>query len=166
MDENDNRPLFTSSLSSDIHAYDNWPADIMLAQFEAKDKDYGDNAKILYSLTPNQKIIEDCKCYFHSLKLQIFNFMWQFFQIILDLTINNETGQISTVKPLTSLADKKPYVLTIVATDRGTPSFSSSTQVLMHIHEAMSSSDFDDKLLRFIKPSVEFVLQVPEVILY
>lgn len=53
---NDNRPLFTNPSTIELITFDNWPAGIVLMQFEAKDKDSNENGLVVYGLEDSEAI--------------------------------------------------------------------------------------------------------------
>lgn len=70
-----------------------------------------------------------------------------------------------TAKQLSGLTGNgaDQLALTVVASDHGLPAgFSSSTRVFIHVRDATASSDYDDKILRFVQPPVDFALELAE----
>uniref|UniRef100_A0A915E8M8 Cadherin domain-containing protein n=1 Tax=Ditylenchus dipsaci TaxID=166011 RepID=A0A915E8M8_9BILA len=139
LDENDNRPLFKNPSISDVKVYDNWLADVPLMQFQAIDKDLGNNSRVIYSL---EKGTESEK-YF---------------------SLGSKTGLLTTKTSLAKLSTSKPYVVTVIASDsEKSPKFSSTSKLLVHVHDASSSSDFQDtKNIKIMHPEIDFLLELPE----
>lgn len=70
---------------------------------------------------------------------------------------------LNLTKSLSGLNRDKPYSFIVTASDNGIPKLSSTTRLLIHVNEAVLTSDFDSQTLRIIKPSVEAFLEIPEV---
>lgn len=102
-DVNDNSPQFLNLPFSMMISEDSEPGDV-LYQATAVDRDQGENGSIIYSLE------ED------------FDFFW----------IDPNVGDISLKKPLDFEALNK-YVLTVLATDEGMPSHSTTSQLSIQV---------------------------------
>ena len=103
-DVNDNTPAFASD-KVEVYAVENWPVghDVYLAR--AEDKDIGDNAKIVYTITGGLQPVFD---------------------------IHQETGMLYLARTLTGVTNMT-FVGHVIAKDSGTPSRSSEIRVTVKV---------------------------------
>uniref|UniRef100_A0A8C1TQV9 Protocadherin-16 n=1 Tax=Cyprinus carpio TaxID=7962 RepID=A0A8C1TQV9_CYPCA len=107
LDENDNAPAFSHTQPGReilIQVQEGLPAGSLLGTLHAKDPDEGENGTIFYSL---------------SGKAERFS-------------LNPNSGELRSSSPLRR-AEKAEYSFTVTATDRGAPSQSSSTALLIQV---------------------------------
>ncbi|VDK84606.1 unnamed protein product [Litomosoides sigmodontis] len=134
IDVNDNVPAFIHN-EYKVEAVENWPEAMVLTCVHAKDKDKGRNADIRYSLSPTNEYFE----------------------------IDPISGWIRARKALVGLARAYPYDFSVLASDQGIPSLSSSATVSIHVLESTSLSQAGgNKGIHIVSPSVHFTLQLNE----
>ncbi|KAE9553725.1 hypothetical protein FO519_003080 [Halicephalobus sp. NKZ332] len=134
MDENDNRPVIKSSRKN-FNVVDNWPIGAEVGRISATDKDSNENGRISFSISgPATKF----------------------------LAVNEGTGYLSTTTSLSGLASSNPYKFEIIAMDHGSPNFTTTSQFEITVVDSSSITEGNDGELRFVSPSDDFVLTVPE----
>lgn len=79
------------------------------------------------------------------------------------MLINENSGEIQTNTSLHGLSAFKPYHLQILAMDDGNPQFTSSIELDIRVIETSSLQEGEEKGVKFISPSVDFILNVSEV---
>uniref|UniRef100_A0A672QNI7 Protocadherin-16 n=1 Tax=Sinocyclocheilus grahami TaxID=75366 RepID=A0A672QNI7_SINGR len=108
LDENDNAPAFSHTQPGReilIQVQEGLPAGSLLGTLHAKDSDEGENGTIFYSLSGSRAE---------------------------RFSLNPNTGELCSSSPLRR-AEKAEYSFTVTATDRGAPSQSSSTALLIQV---------------------------------
>ncbi|XP_055064438.2 protocadherin-16 [Misgurnus anguillicaudatus] len=108
LDENDNAPAFSHTQSGReilIQVQEGLPAGSVIGTLHAKDPDEGENGTIFYSLSGSRAE---------------------------RFSLNANTGELRSSSPLRR-AEKAEYSFTVTATDRGAPSQSSSTALVIQV---------------------------------
>uniref|UniRef100_A0A8C2CUR5 Protocadherin-16 n=1 Tax=Cyprinus carpio TaxID=7962 RepID=A0A8C2CUR5_CYPCA len=108
LDENDNAPAFSHTQPGReilIQVQEGLPAGSLLGTLHAKDPDEGENGTIFYSLSGSRAE---------------------------RFSLNPNSGELRSSSPLRR-AEKAEYSFTVTATDRGAPSQSSSTALLIQV---------------------------------
>ncbi|KAK8778265.1 hypothetical protein V5799_020393 [Amblyomma americanum] len=133
-DENDNAPEFTQSGYTAV-VPENVPTGFSILTVRANDKDAGSNSEISYSFVDEPEM-----------------------GAITLFAINDKTGVITVIQPLSGRGRSEPYFLTVRATDGGSPSLHTDVKILIIIGDVSSN----DGIPRFIRPRMGEVAYVHE----
>ncbi|XP_063304090.1 protocadherin gamma-B5-like isoform X34 [Pelobates fuscus] len=125
-DVNDNPPLFTQSTYLAYVPENNLPG-VSIYSIHASDLDSGDNAKVIYSMSSSNRDDFPVSSYF---------------------SINIETGVLYAQRSFDYEQHKK-FVIQITAKDKGSPSLSSNSTLIIHI------MDQNDNAPKILYPSTE-----------
>lgn len=82
---------------------------------------------------------------------------------VLDFSIDENTGEIRTARPLLNLARAAPYVLRVMATDNGEPQSTTGVDLRVFVLESTAVQAREESHLQLISPPVDFVLRIEEV---
>lgn len=76
--------------------------------------------------------------------------------------MDDKTGVISVIQPLSGRGRSEPYFLTVRATDAGSPQLSTDVKILIIIGDVSSN----DGIPRFIRPRLGEIAYVHEVTVF
>ncbi|XP_077533203.1 cadherin 74A [Haemaphysalis longicornis] len=133
-DENDNPPEFSQSGYTAV-VPENVPTGFSILTVRATDVDSGPNAEISYSFVDEPEM-----------------------GAITLFAINDKTGIITVIQPLSGRGRSEPYFLTVRATDGGSPELHSDVKILIIIGDVSSN----DGIPRFIRPRIGEIAYVHE----
>ncbi|KAG0425436.1 hypothetical protein HPB47_027381 [Ixodes persulcatus] len=133
-DENDNAPEFSQSGYTAV-VPENVPTGFSVLTVKATDKDSGVNSEISYSFVDEPELEQ----------IDLF-------------AMDDKTGVISVIQPLSGRGRSEPYFLTVRATDAGSPQLSTDVKILIIIGDVSSN----DGIPRFIRPRLGEIAYVHE----
>lgn len=133
-DENDNAPQFSQSGYTAV-VPENVPTGFSVLTVKATDKDSGLNSDISYSFVDEPELEQ----------INLF-------------AMDDKTGVISVIQPLSGRGRSEPYFLTVRAIDAGSPQLSTDVKILIIIGDVSSN----DGIPRFIRPRLGEIAYVHE----
>ncbi|ESO02155.1 hypothetical protein HELRODRAFT_188599 [Helobdella robusta] len=128
VDQNDNAPVLPNSDNIDVYVYENNPLNFIITKINASDVDAGRNAALHYSIEAIPKSETNV------------------------LSIDPLNGKISS-KIMFDYEKETEYKFLITVSDRGTPSFSATATLNLHV------LDINDEAPKFDKPSYYLSVQ-------
>lgn len=135
-DVNDSPPEYSQSRYSAV-VPENSPEGTLVTQIMATDPDLGFSGQVTFEFPEGSSLLKNL------------------------YKIDGLTGAITTAARLTGKGRRAPYVLTVRAVDLGIPQLFSDTEVYVTVGDVSSN----DGVPRFVKPDVNEVAYVPEVII-